>query len=243
MGGQNGDGATTVFPLRRQSLADQVAEAILAMILRERMQPGSSLPSVGELADQFGVSRTVLREALAVLAGRGIVRRSQGKETIVSSAGPQQLEDLLRLRVRQNEIDGMHIMDLRRALEVRVAELAAQRATDEDKVRLRERWEAIIKASTEAQYHDAEIAFHRELCLVSRNPLILLVLDGITDLLDEVRRATYRGRRRLGLPFEDVENDHLRILTAVEAGSPEEAAAAMYLHLETTTRDLEAAER
>ena len=66
--------------LSRRSLADQVADALIDLILKEGLQEGDSLPSTAELSERFGVSRTVVREALAALAGRGILSRSQGRE-------------------------------------------------------------------------------------------------------------------------------------------------------------------
>ena len=73
--------------VKRESLADQVAEAIMALVVEQKLRPGDALPSSAQLAEQFGVSRTVVREATADLAGRGFVQRAQGREAVLSMPG------------------------------------------------------------------------------------------------------------------------------------------------------------
>lgn len=227
-------------PLNRQSLADQVAEAILAIILDQHLSAGDALPSTGDLAERFSVSRTVIREALADLAGRGIIERSQGRESVVSNPGPQQLQELLTFQVRRDSIDSAAITEFRHSIEVESARLAAIRADADDLELLNETWERLRDAGTEAEFHEADIAFHRAIAVASRNPLILLVLDALVELLRDVRRRAYRGRKKQGYPLEKVVADHRAVLVAIEKHHPEQAAAAMARHIEMTAEQVKA---
>ncbi|HET9345879.1 MAG TPA: GntR family transcriptional regulator [Candidatus Limnocylindrales bacterium] len=74
---------TRVSKLTYRSLADQAAEALTEYIATERLQPGGVLPPEGQLAEQFGVSRPVIREALRVLAGTGAIEIVKGKRSVV----------------------------------------------------------------------------------------------------------------------------------------------------------------
>lgn len=226
--------------LKRQSLADQVASAILTMIVDRELAPGTSLPSTGELADQFNVSRTVIREALADLAGRGVIERSQGRESVVSVPGTQQLQELLSFRVRGDSIDAEAIIEFRQSVEVQAAKLAAVRRVDDDLDTLRDAFRRLSTAKTEADFHDADIDFHRAVASASGNPLILLVHESLVELLRNVRKRSYRGRKKLGTGLEGVIGDHRRVLESIEAGDPDAAATAMAGHLGQTVKDLNA---
>jgi GntR family transcriptional repressor for pyruvate dehydrogenase complex len=227
--------------LKRQSLADQVANAILAMIVDQGLRPGTSLPSTGELAERFAVSRTVIREALADLAGRGVIERSQGRESVVSVPGSHQLQELLSSRVRGDAVDAAEIMEFRQSIEVQAARLAASRRTDEDMVALQQAWDRLAAAKTESEFHESDIGFHRAVASASGNTLILLVHDALVEVLRDVRRRSFRGRKRSGISLEGVVADHKRILEAIRSANADDAAAAMSRHLAATVRDLSAA--
>lgn len=227
--------------LRRQSLADQVADAILAMILDEDLRAGDSLPSTGELAERFSVSRTVIREALADLAGRGIIERSQGRESVVSTPGHEQLQELLRFRVQRDNVDPAALMELRQSIEVQAARLAAVRRTDEQLDALRAAWERLAVAKSETDFHDADIAFHRALAVASGNPLMVLVLDSMVDLMRGARRRSFRGRKKRDIGLDGVVADHEAVLAAVTGADPDAAEEAMTRHLGNTAKDLQAA--
>src|SRR5687767_2625736 len=94
----------TIAPFARRSLADQAADAVLELILGGDLSHGDSLPSTAELAKRFDVSVVVVREALASLAGRGILERRQGREPVVSLPGPDVLSSILRVRARHDDI-------------------------------------------------------------------------------------------------------------------------------------------
>ena len=226
--------------LRRQSLSDQVSEAILAMIVDRGLQPGERLPSTEELADHFTVSRTVIREALADLAGRGEIERSQGRHSTVAKPGTEHLEQLLRSRVRNDDIDVSTIMEFRQTLEVESARLASLRRTEEQLGEIEAAWEALAAARTEGPFQSADVEFHRRIAVASGNRLIVLVIDALAELLRDTRQRSFRGRKRRNIGLDDVVADHRAILTAIRKQDPRAAIAAMTHHLEATNKDLTA---
>lgn len=230
------------FEVTRQSLADQVADGILEIILDRRLGQGDQLPPTGELAEQFRVSRTVIREGLAALAGRGIVERSRGRESVVTLPGPDHLHALLSFRIRGEATDATTIIEFRRPLEIESARLAALRRSDDDVADLRSLFAELAAAadSTETAFHDADIAFHRRIAVTSGNSLIVLVLDGLVELLRDARKRSYYGRKRRGIGLAGVVRDHELVLEAVADGDPDAAAAAMAGHLHSTQTDLDA---
>lgn len=226
--------------LKRESLADQAAAAILQMIFDDGLTAGDYLPSTNELAERFGVSRTVVREALADLAGRGIIARSQGRESVVAAPGPQQLQELLSFHVGRQNIDMVSLMEFRQPIEVAAASLAAVRATPEDRERIQAALQRQSATLPEAEFHEADYAFHREIAVASHNPLFVLVFDAVGELLRIGRQRSYKGRKRRGNSIEEAVAEHQAILAAILDGSPDEAAAAMTAHLNQTMKDLTA---
>ena len=227
--------------VRRQLLTEQVVRALETYIVENALQPGSPLPSTIELTQRFNVSRTVIREALADLAGRGIIDRAQGRGSRVAEPNGSQLHELLAFRVRGGHIDAKSVMEFRQLLEVRSALLAAERATAKERALLEEKFERIAAATNDEEFELADLAFHRSIAAASGNPLILLVTDALTELLQGVHHISTAGRRRLGNDLAEVIEDHRHILEAILKGSGAEAAMAMDHHLQATIQDLKGA--
>ncbi len=226
--------------LVRTSLAGQVASALIELILDQGLKEGDALPSTGELADTFGVSRTVVREALADLAGRGVLSRSQGRESVVATPGSDELHGLLSFRVRRDNLDPMDIQEFREGVETQTAQLAAERRTEDHLAEMAARLEELATAKNDRAFHDADVGFHRALAVASANPLLLLVLDSLEPLLRKSREQATAGRRSRGESFDPVVDAHREILKKVKAGDPKGAARAMAVHLAQTRAGLRA---
>ncbi len=117
-------------------LADQVADALAAEVRSGRLSEGDRLPTETALAEQFGVSRTVVREAVSRLKSLGLVDSRQGSGVYVRAAGVEPLRfEMPHVASREAVIQ---MVELRRALEAEVAALAAERRTPDDVQRIRE---------------------------------------------------------------------------------------------------------
>src|SRR5215471_15385383 len=122
---------------RTPSLSDRVAEQLTEAIVSKRLKPGERLPSERDLGEKFKVSRTVIREAVRSLAARGLVRVTSGRGVEVNEFGAGGVAESMRLLVRGHEgLDYGKVNEVRTAVEVQVAGLAAQRAQPEDLKRL-----------------------------------------------------------------------------------------------------------
>lgn len=223
----------------RDSLVDRAAGAILELIRERALATGSALPTTAQLISEFGVSRTVVREALADLAGRGIVQRA-GREYLVTSPGSDVLSAFLAFRTHQEGHDVLELMELREALEVRSARLAAERRTESDLAGLSRIFGDLESASSEDDLHDADVAFHRDLARIGRNGLVLLVLDALEPMLRQARRTSIAGWRMRDVGVVAVVDAHRAILECVRRGDPDAAAQAMAYHLAQTRADVEA---
>jgi GntR family transcriptional regulator, transcriptional repressor for pyruvate dehydrogenase complex len=226
------------FPLgqaRKNRLSEQVADHIRALIIEKGLQPGAKLATEAQLAAQMGVSRTVVREAVKTLEEWRIVRTVTGKGLFVTQMDVQFVSDAFRLLVNQSPTPLIHLMEIRRMLEIEVAGLAAERATAEDLAVLGQTYQLMLERLAEAtgryasieRYVDAEIEFHTVLAAAAHNPLLLVMLEPIADLLRQMRRATVTGP---GAHDEDLE-DHRQILDQVRARNRNGARSKMREHL------------
>ena len=213
----------------KERLVDRVVEEVKKLIISRRLLPGMMLPPERELADQIGVSRTVVREAVQVLAAMGLVESRQGVGTIVRQANGDQLSEQLNLMLQTKgfTLDNLH--HVRSILEVEITSLAARQATDEEIYELHEivgRMEAQVEDPIAYAESDAE--FHRCLAKISHNPLLVLLLDSISDILREVRLSVsmYPDISLKALP------DHRLILERVQERDSEGGRQVMRLHLE-----------
>lgn len=229
-------GAVAPFaPLAREPpLADRVADAIMETILSREVKPGDALPPERELCRQFGVSRTVIREAVRSLSGKGLVRAVGGSGVRVLAVDAGSVGASMRTLVRSADFDYSKVDEVRRVIEVAAAGFAADRATPDDVAviaqALRQMRDRIDDVEACAQ---ADLAFHRAIVLATHNELFLVLHDSLGAPLIEVRRRNLaRGvtRRR------QVVAAHRRILDGIRRGDGAHAAAMMRDHLGEVAR-------
>jgi DNA-binding FadR family transcriptional regulator len=183
---------------RAPTLSDRVTDRVLTMISTAALRPGDRLPSERDLAARFGVSRTVVREALRSLAAKGVLDVRTGSGAIVARVDAERASEALRLFMQsahsqesESAISYEQINDVREMIETRVTRIAAQLATDEDLEGLRQ-----IHAQFESVPEDPEaasrldVAFHRAIAASTHNPLYLIMLDSIEPVLLDIRRRT-----------------------------------------------------
>jgi len=230
-------------PLKR-NLREQLVDMLGGDIVRGRLQPGDLLPSEDILLARYSVSRTVLREALNVLSGKGLLDARPKRGTMVRPRSEWNQLDPMVLAWRGDDTSGArskslersldHLMELRRIIEPEVAALAAARGSAKDFARISGACAAMEKAGDEVQaFVDADMAFHVACLEAAHNEFILPIAHAIrTDLMTSMR-VTNRDadeNRRVSLPL------HRAIRDAIVAGDPEAARLAMQRHLDDTER-------
>jgi|DewCreStandDraft_2_1066082.scaffolds.fasta_scaffold03779_2 GntR family transcriptional repressor for pyruvate dehydrogenase complex len=219
------------FIQRAPKLSDLVAQQLKQLLLARRFKPGDRLPSERELAEHFGVSRTVVREAIRSLAAAGLLKVQSGSGTRVRVPSSEAVAEsmTLLLRLRSGQFDYHKVIEVRRMLEVEIAGLAALRRTEEDLERL----EAILERARSRlddpdTFVETDLKFHAALAQATQNELFSVLLASVADILAEGRRLALRVP---GTPMRALVY-HTHILDAVRAGDVARAREAMDRHMD-----------
>lgn len=237
--------------LSAPSATSSVAEALARMILTE-MAPGQSLASEGDLAARFGVSRLTVREAIKMLAGRGLVDVGRGRRAIVIEPSGVAFSDFLSTVLQHDPKGLFDLIELRMTLEVQSAMLAARRvsraglaALDSAMEGMREAAEAGKRGddpqASELRFHQNDVGFHEAIALSSGNRMISYLFEAMAEPLQRSFQLTRRGQGARGHTVDDTIAAHAAILDAIRAGDAKGAGAAMRAHLEDTERDIRSA--
>ena len=212
-------------------LSDQVADQLAAEIRRGGLAPGDKLPTEARLVEQFGVSRTVVREAVSRLKSLGLVDSRQGSGVFVQAAAPfTPLNFEARHAASQEAV--VQMVEVRRALEAEVAALAAQRRTAADLRRIQSAVKALDMAVQQGGDGVSEdVQFHRAIADAARNPFLLQTLEYLGQFLHGATQVT-RANEARRLDFaQQVQQEHAAIVQALEAGDPEAARQAAAGHM------------
>lgn len=221
---------------RRIPLTSRVSVQVLELLVSERLTEGDSIPPTGELAERFGVSRTVVREALAELTGRGVIQRQQGREGVVAVPGSDQLSALLRSRADSNGYTFGQLHELRVVLEIEAARLSARHATLQDVAALSDLLHVMHKAEEVDDMLEADLEYHRAIAECA-NPLFGLVLDGLSPLLMDSRRSAWESYVAAGGQLTEVLDRHTILRDRIAARDEVGAVEAMRADL-TDTQEL-----
>ena len=221
----------------RRRLADDVVERLTDWILDETLPPNGLLPPEGELAARFGVSRTVIREAIRSLATYRLVRIRHGVGSYVNPREAWNVSSALQLFIRSDRAGLLYWLEVRQVLEVGIARRAATRATPADLDVLAE----LVRVMRDQLIHlpgdfiAADQRFHLTLARATRNPSMVMLLEPILRPLYGRMRETLRIPRTA----EQAVDEHERILQALHACDADSAAAAMAAHLERVSDEVQ----
>ena len=219
---------------RAPTLSDRVTKSVLDLIAHAALKPGDRLPSERDLGERFGVSRTVVREALRSLAAKGVLDVRSGAGATVARVNVERASEALRLYVQgsHGDVGGVtyeQINDVREMIETRVARVAATSASADDIANLASVHEEFCARSDDPEVTpELDVAFHRAIAESVHNPLFLVMLDSIEPILLEIRRRVARVPGRPGRAIEA----HGLILRRIRERNPDGAELAMIEHLE-----------
>lgn len=214
----------------RRRLYQQVADDLERLIVEGRYRPGMRLPSEHRLAQQYDVSRNVIREALKRLKEHGLVQIKTGSGTYVNEPSTKPVSDALHRLLRLNSV-GYSFNDLyeiRQMLEPESARLAAERSEDEDITRIEQALQRMRDSQDDSEaWSEADLDFHLCVATATKNPLLRSILDPLSKPLHRVIAAGYLDPEgtRSGLEA------HERVLDAIRQHNPENAYQAMLAHL------------
>ena len=212
-------------PPATDSAATVVAH-VRTLIDRGTLGPGARLPAERQLARQVGVSRPTVRAGLRTLAALGVVRSRRGSGTYIPEGPPTIGVEALTFVAALHRFTGDDVYEARRILEVGAAGLAAERATPEQLATLADEVAGLFASMTERQVflvHD--INFHRGIAAASGNPIVASLVEMVSALYYERRRAT--AERAVDRDLHAAADAHRRIYQAVRARDVERARRAM----------------
>jgi GntR family transcriptional regulator, transcriptional repressor for pyruvate dehydrogenase complex len=226
------DALAAFRPLPAQrSLAHALIERLTSDITSGKFAPGSRLPTEQEMIASLGVSRTVVREAVAALRAEGLVVTRQGVGAFVAATPGRPF------RIETNDLDSLRevveVMELRTGIEIEAAGLAAERATKSQLATIREAYEAIEQAVASGEGAiDQDFAFHCSIAAATGNPQFVSFLEYLGRFIiprQTIQRADRPAERRAYL--RRIQDEHREILDALRAGQTAAARAAMQRHM------------
>lgn len=225
---------------RAPHLPSRIASVLTAEIVQGRLRTGDRLATEQVLAERFGVSRSVVREAIARLRSDGIVQARQGVGVFVLG-----MQDSATLRIDAELLSDRKVFqavfELRAILETRGAGLAAVRATEPNRTAITE---AFGRMPREAGVWgepgvNADMAFHRAVATASGNPY---VASTVAMLTGQMRESIMFMRQNMSDPVSDLWStnieEHAAIFDAIMRGSARNARTAMRIHISNAARRL-----
>jgi GntR family transcriptional repressor for pyruvate dehydrogenase complex len=220
------------------TLTDRVCEALIQLINGEDFQPGSRLPSEMEMASRFGVSRTVVREAVSRLKSEGLVESRQGSGVFVREGNMD-----APFRIDPNIMDSiqsvLQVVELRQVLEGEIAALAAKRRTKTQMAAIKlalKRIDDDVDAGSNGV--DADIVFHRRIAEATGNPHFLALIEFLFNFLRNATLVTRSIEATKATLTQQVKDEHRAIVEALSRQDAEAARAAARLHMERASRRL-----
>jgi GntR family transcriptional repressor for pyruvate dehydrogenase complex len=217
--------------VEQKPLSEVIADQIEDAIIRRTLAVGEQLPSEQQVADQFGVSRNVVREAFKFLKERGLITIQNGSGATIAEPSSEHTRSALGryLRMRGAPDTLHHLFATRRLLEGENARLAAQFATEHDVASL----EACLRRMREhagslEKWSSADLDFHLAIARASQNPFHVILLEPLVGYLYDVIAEPYNqpGATEHGL------ESHLEIFAAIKAHDPDRAFRAIIAHLD-----------
>jgi DNA-binding FadR family transcriptional regulator len=213
------------IPAQRSYLYVDIANSIERMILSEKFNVGDKLPSENELSRSFAVSRNVVREALKSLKERGLIDIKTGKGAYVVVPRFDMFSALLNRINSMKKVPYNDLLDLRYVLETNAAGLAAERAGDDEVIKMEGFLKVMKDSASAAEWAFTDIQFHVAIAEATHNVLYSTIMCAISDLYI---RSFVRTYFRDGVPSSIVK--HRRILECIRAkdrAGAEEAARSL----------------
>lgn len=222
-----------VRPARRRSLPEEVTSQLIELIAAAS-DTEVTLPSERDLGERLGVSRNVLREALAGLQHVNVIE-TRGKRRVATPARARTM--LVRRSSGDDEPIGLDsVTEVRRLLEPEVAALAAERATSSTITEIA-RWNELMADAHERgeKVIEYDSAFHIAIARAAANPMLIEVVGLLADAYSEGRERSFSPKGAV----EDALEEHRKLIHALRAREPAQARNAMRRHLKHVARRIQ----
>jgi GntR family transcriptional repressor for pyruvate dehydrogenase complex len=221
-----------------RTLADRVTEALMRKIAGEELPAGAQLPSEQMMAESFGVSRTVIREAVSRLKSEGLIDTRQGRGAFVRI---DRTDVPFRIGIDpKNPLPSLlHILELRLGLDAEIAAVAAIRRRRDQMSGIQRALANIEKASKAGRDAVAEdLKFHLSIAEATRNPFFFELIQFLGGAFYSAIAVTRANEGRLEALSKQARIEHEAIAQAIEDRDPQAAAAAARAHIEKASQRL-----
>lgn len=220
--------------IKPRKIYEEVAEALLELIKKGELKAGDRLDSVQQLAENFQVGRSAIREALSALRAMGLVEMKQGEGTYIREYNPEQIIAPLSNAILMNKEDVTHLLEVRKILEAGIVVAAARKRTEENLSALSAALEEMKLAQGDEELGEkADWKFHLALAEASQNTLLFSLLSNVSGMIVDTMRETRRFWLFSKLTtVERLYEEHLAIYQAIVDQDSDRAMRALLTHLE-----------
>lgn len=220
--------------IQKRKVSEEIVDEIKRLIQNGEFSSNCKLPPEKELSEMFGVGRSSIREALSMLASADIVETRQGEGTFVRKVGVSDYIHPLAISMIAEKQQTLHLLETRKIVELGIVEAAAIRADEEDFLNMKK---AILDLERQLELGEtgveADLDFHKTIAVASKNPVLIQVLENLSEIMTESLEYTlrhntgrYAARRKL------VVMEHKAIYECLVRRDQAGAVQAMKNHLE-----------
>ncbi|RWS42223.1 FadR family transcriptional regulator [Bacillus mycoides] len=219
--------------IKPKKIYEEVSEAILTMIKNGTLKPGDKLLPVHQLAEQFQVGRSAVREALSALRAMGLIEMKQGEGTYVKNFDSSSLTKSLNNKLLMKKEDILNLLEVRKVLEVGAVRAAAAKRTEDNLQNMKHWLDEMAKSiGDEKAGEKADFHFHMGIAQSSHNNILLELMNHVSEMIAETigesRRIILYGEQTTS---ERLIEEHQSIYDAVLKQDVELAQQAMLNHL------------
>jgi GntR family transcriptional repressor for pyruvate dehydrogenase complex len=221
--------------IRKTRLYEEVVGQLHQLIDEGKLKAGDRLPSERELAETFRVSRSSVREAIKTLEHEGLVRSRPGSGTFITAVNVEAIIPHLASLLSRGKDALIDLFEMRCLVEPSIAALAAERATPDDILRLKEIYaQQAQQIDRETSAVDSDAAFHLTIGRATHNAALQRLVAAIVEILKPIREQSLQtpGRAHKSLA------SHREILVAIERHDPDSARQAMRRHIQAVEQNV-----
>ncbi len=220
--------------IKPKKIYEEVTEAIYEMIRTGKLMPGQKLDSVQQLAENFQVGRSAVREALTSLSGMGLIEMRQGEGTFIKEFSTDQIIFPLSTAILMNKEDISNLLEVRKIIEVGAVSVAAKKRTAEQLGEIEEALNDMKRAHGNQELgEEADLKFHLAIAKCSQNTLLINLLNQVSEMM----AVTMKETRRVWLysneiTIDQLYDEHDLIFQAIRDQDETKASHFMMVHLD-----------
>ncbi|WP_462413678.1 FadR/GntR family transcriptional regulator [Neobacillus sp. Marseille-QA0830] len=226
--------------INKKKKFEEVLDQIKKLLITKKLKIGQKLPNEIELAESMGISRSSLREAFKVLSVIGILEGKSGEGTIIKQAEPENLKNIMSLVAISKGLNTNELFEVRTILEMGAVKLTASRRTASDLQKIEKILIEMDQLPSENQDEQSEndFLFHQSIVATSKNRMLQMVVEVISDLLSEQIKTTRNELATSPSTLKRFQEEHWSIFKAIEKKDEEEAQRIMLTHLARAQEEL-----